>query len=55
MNLLAGSYDAAGNQLVLSPFGLIYDGENRVTLAQSQSNGVAAYDYDGEGQRVRGR
>ncbi|MCW5981049.1 MAG: hypothetical protein KIT09_23405, partial [Bryobacteraceae bacterium] len=53
-NRLSGvGYDGAGNQTQLPPFTLGYDGENRLKSAASASNGSAAYDYDGEGRRVR--
>ena len=46
-------YDAAGNQTQLSPFTLGYDAEGKQSNAVSASNGSAAYEYDGEGRRVR--
>ena len=52
LNLAAGTFDKAGNQLKVSPYTLAYDGENRTTAATSASNGSATYAYDGEGRRV---
>jgi len=46
-------YDAAGHQTQLSPFTLGYDAEGKQSNAVSASNGSAAYEYDGEGRRVR--
>jgi RHS repeat-associated protein len=46
------SYDAAGNQTLMSPYSVTSDGENRQTGITSAENGSAAYTYDGDGRRV---
>ncbi|MFN7651343.1 MAG: RHS repeat domain-containing protein [Acidobacteriota bacterium] len=55
--LQGGSYDAAGNQLVVNPYTLTYDAENRPRTVRmtvgAQTFDRAAYTYDGEGRRVR--
>jgi RHS repeat-associated protein len=47
--ITGGSYDAAGNLLNDGSHSYSYDAENKLTNVDS----VAAYIYDGEGQRVR--
>jgi RHS repeat-associated protein len=52
-----GSYDAAGNQMVVGSYHLTYDAENRQTKVEdkgtlSWSNGSTFYQYDANGQRV---
>jgi RHS repeat-associated protein len=49
INLSAGSYDRAGNQLSLPPYSAAYDADNRLTTMSS----TLAYAYDGEGHRVK--
>ncbi|MBI3679715.1 MAG: RHS repeat protein [Acidobacteria bacterium] len=48
-----GVPDGRGNQTLVSPFTVSYDGENRVTAVTSVENGSGSYEYDGEGRRVR--
>jgi len=47
--ITGGSYDAAGNLLNDGAHAYTYDAENKI----SKVDNVAAYVYDGEGQRVR--
>ena len=49
INLSAGSYDRAGNQLSLPPYGATYDAENRMTVLSATLSDA----YDGEGHRVK--
>jgi hypothetical protein len=49
INLSAGSYDRAGNQISLPPYSAAYDADNRLTTMSS----TLAYAYDGEGHRVK--
>jgi YD repeat-containing protein len=49
INLSAGSYDRAGNQISLPPYSAAYDADNRLTTM----SGTLAYAYDGEGRRVK--
>jgi RHS repeat-associated protein len=52
LSVASSTYDAAGNQTFFTPYTLTYDGENRITEAESASNGNAYYAYDGNGRRV---
>ncbi len=47
-----GSYDLAGNQLLVAGSNLSYDAENRITSAAQPGIGTVTYTYDGDGQRV---
>ena len=49
INLSAGSFDRAGNQISLPPYSATYDADNRLTTM----SGTLAYAYDGEGRRVK--
>ncbi len=48
-----GSYDAAGNQTVVTGTTLTYDAESRVKTAVQGGIGAETFSYDGEGRRVQ--
>ncbi len=43
-------YDNAGNETLIAPYTVSYDGEERQTGIASAENGSAGYGYDGEGR-----
>jgi len=52
LSVASSTYDSAGNQTYFAPYALTFDAENRLTEAESASNGNAYYAYDGDGRRV---
>jgi RHS repeat-associated protein len=53
--MLGASYDAAGNQVVVTGDTMAYDAENRLALATeapSLGGGTENYIYDGDGRRI---
>ena len=49
----ATNYDAAGNQLTVGAYQLLYDAENRQKQSTDATTGaIVGYQYDGDGRRV---